>query len=57
VFWLGRMNFAVALARKKVRMEGSTAKAMKMLPLTRPLFEAYRTYLTDAGRDDLLNVA
>jgi hypothetical protein len=56
IFWLGRMNFAVALARKKIRLEGSTAKAMEMLPLTGPLFAGYRAFLADAGRDDLLNV-
>jgi hypothetical protein len=42
------------MARKKLRMEGSTAKALKLLPLTKPLFAAYETMLTDDGRTDLL---
>lgn len=53
-FWLGNLNFPVAMARKKVRMEGSTAKALKLLPLTKPLFAAYEKELRDSGRPDLL---
>lgn len=53
-FWTGKLNFPIAMARRKVRMEGSTAKAMKLLPLTNPLFETYRQLLADAGRTDLL---
>lgn len=53
-FWLGKLNFPVAMARKKVKMEGSTAKALKLLPLTKPLFAAYEKLLRDSGRDDLI---
>jgi putative sterol carrier protein len=53
-FWLGKLNFPVAMARKKVKMEGSTAKALKLLPLTKPLFAAYEKLLRDNGRDDLI---
>lgn len=56
-FWLGKLNFPVAMARKKVRMEGSTAKALKLLPLTKPLFAAYAKLLRDNGRTDLLDKA
>ncbi|AIJ21294.1 SCP2 sterol-binding domain-containing protein [Amycolatopsis methanolica] len=53
-FWLGKLNFPVAMAKKKIRMEGSTAKALKLLPLTKPLFAAYEQMLSDDGRTDLL---
>jgi putative sterol carrier protein len=56
-FWLGKLNFPVAMARKRLRMEGSTAKALKLLPLTKPLFAAYEKMLTDDGRTDLLELA
>lgn len=56
-FWLGKMNFPVAMARKKISMEGSTAKALKLLPLTKPLFSAYEKLLTDNGRTDLLEAS
>lgn len=54
LFWLGRLNFPAAMARKKLKMEGSTAKALKLLPLTKPLFAAYEQLLRDRGRADLL---
>jgi putative sterol carrier protein len=54
-FWLGNLSFPIALARRKVRMEGSTAKAMKLLPLTNPLFATYRKLLEDANRSDLIS--
>ncbi|WP_020498667.1 SCP2 sterol-binding domain-containing protein [Sciscionella marina] len=53
-FWLGKLNFPVAMARKKVTMEGSTAKALKLLPLTKPLFAAYEGLLRESGRNDLI---
>jgi putative sterol carrier protein len=53
-FWLGRLNFPLAMAQRKVKMEGSTAKALKLLPLTKSLFAAYEQLLRDSGRDDLL---
>jgi putative sterol carrier protein len=56
-FWMGKLNFPVAMARRKVRMEGSTAKALKLLPLTKPLFAAYEKLLRDSGREDLIEKA
>jgi hypothetical protein len=54
LFWLGKLNFPNAMARRQVRMSGSTAKAMKLLPLTEPLSTIYRALLAEAGRDDLI---
>ena len=56
-FWMGRLNFPVALAQRKVRVRGSTAKAMKLLPLTGPLFVTYRALLERSGRRDLISAA
>jgi putative sterol carrier protein len=53
-FWLGKLNFTLALAQRKVKMEGSATKALKLLPLTKPLFASYEQLLRDAGREDLL---
>ncbi len=53
-FWLGKLNFAVAMAKRKVKMEGSVSKAMSLLPLTKPMFASYEQLLRDAGRTDLL---
>lgn len=53
-FWLGKLNFPVAMAQRKARMEGSTAKALKLLPLTKKLFAAYEELLRENGRTDLI---
>jgi putative sterol carrier protein len=53
-FWLGKLNFTLAMAQRKVKMEGSASKALKLLPLTKPLFAAYERLLRESGRDDLL---
>jgi putative sterol carrier protein len=56
-YWLGKLNFPVAMARRKIRMEGSTTKALKLLPLTKPLFAAYEKLLRDNGRTNLIEKA
>jgi putative sterol carrier protein len=53
-FWLGRLNLTLAMAKGKAKMSGSRAKALKLLPLTKPLFAAYKQLLEDGGRQDLL---
>lgn len=53
-FWLGQLNLTMAMAQRKVKMEGSAAKALKLLPLTKPLFASYERLLRERGRDDLL---
>jgi hypothetical protein len=53
-FWLGKLNLTLAMAQRKVKMEGSAAKALKLLPLTKPLFASYERLLRDRGREDLL---
>ena len=55
-FWLGKLNFTLAMAQGKVKMTGSRTKALKLLPLTKPLFATYEGLLRDAGREDLLKV-
>jgi putative sterol carrier protein len=53
-FWLGKLNFTLAMAQGKVKMTGSRTKALKLLPLTKPLFATYEQLLQEAGRQDLL---
>jgi len=53
-FWLGKLNFTLAMAQRKVKMEGSRTKALKLLPLTKPLFAKYEQLLRESGRQDLL---
>jgi hypothetical protein len=53
-FWQGKLNFTLAMAQRKVKLDGKRSVALKLLPLTRPLFATYIQVIKDAGRDDLL---
>lgn len=51
-FWLGQLNLPMALARKKVRVEGQIPKLLKLLPAMQPAFGMYRTFLKERGMED-----
>lgn len=53
-FWQGKLNFTLAMAQRKVKLEGKRSTALALLPLTGPIFDAYKAILTEAGRQDLL---
>ena len=55
-FWLGKLNLTLALAQRQVKLEGSRTKALKLLPLTKPLFARYEQLLREAGRSDLVDI-
>jgi putative sterol carrier protein len=48
-FWLGDLNVPMALARRKVKVEGPVGKLLKLLPAITPAFERYQTYATAKG--------
>lgn len=56
MFWLGRVNVTVALARGQMKAEGPVAKILKLVPLIKPVFPRYRELLEREGRTDLLEV-
>jgi putative sterol carrier protein len=53
-FWQGKLNFTLAMAQRKVKLEGKRSTALALLPLTGPIFDAYKGILAEAGRKDLL---
>lgn len=55
-FWLGKLNFTVAMTKGKIRTKGPVAELLKLLPLAKPLFAQYQEILAEDGRDDLLAV-
>lgn len=55
-FWLGKVNLSVAMARGTVRAKGPVPKLLKLIPTAKELFPEYEKMLTEAGRDDLVNV-
>ncbi len=56
LFWLGRVNVTVALARGQIKASGPAAKILKLVPLTKPVFPRYKALLEAQGRTDLLDV-
>ena len=56
LFWLGRVNVTVALARGQIKASGPVAKILKLVPLTKPIFPRYKAQLEAQGREDLINL-
>lgn len=53
-FWQGQLNLTLAMAQRKVKLDGKRSVALKLVSITDRLFAAYRQTLRDAGREDLL---
>jgi putative sterol carrier protein len=53
-FWQGKLNFTLAMAQRKVKLDGKRTTALALLPLTGPIFDKYKSILAEAGRTDLL---
>jgi SCP-2 sterol transfer family protein len=56
LFWLGRVNVTVALARGQINAKGPVAKILKLVPLTKSVFPRYTDQLEVQGRTDLVEV-
>jgi len=54
-FWLGELNIPMALARRKVRVDGPIGTLLKLLPALQPAFAMYRTFLKEQGMEDKLD--
>lgn len=57
VFWMGNLNFTVAMTKGRIRTKGSITELLKLLPIAKPLFATYRQLLEERDRDDLLAIA
>lgn len=53
-FWLGDLNIPIALARRKLKIDGPVTKLFGLLPALQPAYAKYKKYLADTGRSDLL---
>jgi hypothetical protein len=53
-YWQGKVNLPLAMAKKKIRVEGNVASLLKLAPLGKKLYPAYIGRLTADGRNDLL---
>lgn len=55
LFWMEDLNLMAAITRGQIKAKGPIPKAMRLLPLLKPLYANYRIVLKEMGRDDLLN--
>jgi putative sterol carrier protein len=53
-YWQGKVNLPLAMAKKKIRVEGNMASLLKLAPLGKKLYPGYIQRLKDDGRDDLI---
>lgn len=53
-YWQGKVNLPLAMAKKKIKVEGNVASLLKIAPLGKKLYPTYIAQLTSDGRDDLL---
>ena len=54
LFWQGKVNLPIAMARKKIVVDGKMAPLLKLVPQTKPLFAIYIDLLKADNRTDLL---
>lgn len=48
-FWLGKVNLAMALARRQIIAKGQIPKVLKLLPVIKPAYKLYPSYLKGHG--------
>lgn len=53
-FWQGKVNLTLALAKGQVKVDGSFASLLKLVPTSKALFPIYLDMLHRDGRHDLL---
>lgn len=53
-YWQGKVNLPLAMAKKKIRVEGNVGSLLKLAPLGKKLYPSYIQRIKDDGRDDLL---
>jgi len=55
-YWQGKVNLTFAMARGKVKVDGTVTKLLQLAPLSKKLFPVYVERLRADGRDDLVIV-
>ncbi|MHA7664788.1 SCP2 sterol-binding domain-containing protein [Mycolicibacterium sp. HS_4_1] len=53
-YWQGKVNLPLAMAKKKIKVDGNVASLLKLAPLGKKLYGPYIERLKADGRDDLL---
>ena len=53
-YFQGKENVPLAIARRRIKAGGSVPKALKLIPITKPIYRLYREMLEDEGYNHLL---
>ena len=53
-YFQGKENVPIAMAMGRIKSSGSVPKALKLIPITKPIYRIYREYLEDEGYNHLL---
>ncbi|WP_224392235.1 SCP2 sterol-binding domain-containing protein [Pseudonocardia sp. ICBG1293] len=53
-YWQGTVNLTFAMAKGKVKVDGTVTKLLQLAPLSKKLFPVYVNRLEADGREDLL---
>ncbi|MET0449523.1 MAG: SCP2 sterol-binding domain-containing protein [Aeromicrobium sp.] len=53
-YWQGKVNLTFAMAKGKVKVDGTVTKLLQLAPLSKRLFPVYIERLKADGRDDLV---
>jgi alcohol dehydrogenase len=53
-FWHGKVNLVSALTRRRIVAKGNVPKTIKLLPVLKPAFRLYPSYLREKGLDELV---
>ena len=46
-YFQGKENVAVAIARRRIKSGGDVKSALKLIPITKPVYAQYRAYLSE----------
>jgi putative sterol carrier protein len=53
-FWQGKLNATIAMARGKIKLDGSVAKALGLLSKIKPLYSLFPEILKEEGLDHMI---
>lgn len=53
-YWQGKVNLPLAMAKKKIKVDGNVGSLLKLAPLGKKLYARYIERLQSDGREDLL---
>lgn len=53
-YFQGKVNVPIAITRGKIKAKGSVPKALKLVPITKPVYKLFRAWLADNGYHHLV---